>query len=345
MRRLGFILTLAPLFAVAVGYEVARAYTLERVDNNPCGTARNLFWTSATARVDTKLLTPANFAQLASDAVAAWNSTLQRFRFTAATAASLCSTSDGIIALELRDTSCDGAALGPDVLGLASYRFNPSTGQFSDANIVFPPSGAFGLGWTDPVFLQTAIHELGHTLGLDHSDACGDSGQGTVMAAAMDIVHGPFFSLPQADDIAGGNAIYPQLPATSTPTPTSSPTVTFAPTSTRTACATPQPTPTPQATASATVTVSSTPVASATPTTALASTPSPTGTIAPLPCVGSCDGQPDVTIDGLIIAVNITLGVAQLSTCPSFDANGDDAVTIEELVQAVANSLSGCPLR
>jgi hypothetical protein len=40
--------------------------------------------------------------------------------------------------------------------------------------------------------------------------------------------------------------------------------------------------------------------------------------------------------------VNIALGTADLDTCPSFDANYDDRVTVNELVRAVNNALAGC---
>jgi hypothetical protein len=40
--------------------------------------------------------------------------------------------------------------------------------------------------------------------------------------------------------------------------------------------------------------------------------------------------------------VNLALGVAPLSTCPVFDANGDGEVTVNEILQAVNSALNGC---
>jgi hypothetical protein len=56
-------------------------------------------------------------------------------------------------------------------------------------------------------------------------------------------------------------------------------------------------------------------------------------------CVGDCNGDGTVAINELIIGVNIALGSAQVSACPSFDVNGDGMVTINELITAVNNAL------
>jgi len=50
-----------------------------------------------------------------------------------------------------------------------------------------------------------------------------------------------------------------------------------------------------------------------------------------------------VLVNELVIGVNIALGTAELSTCPSFDQNGDGMVGINELVTGVNNALNGCP--
>ncbi|MDX2168469.1 MAG: hypothetical protein SF182_15450 [Deltaproteobacteria bacterium] len=60
-------------------------------------------------------------------------------------------------------------------------------------------------------------------------------------------------------------------------------------------------------------------------------------------CVGDCNGDGEVTINELIVGVNIALGSANVSACPSFDANGDGEVAINELIAAVNAALSGCP--
>lgn len=84
-------------------------------------------------------------------------------------------------------------------------------------------------------------------------------------------------------------------------------------------------TPTHTATHSATATATATP-------TAIASTD----------CTGDCNGNGAVTVDELIVGVNIALGTQPLGNCPSFDSNSDGKTTVNELVGAVGNALAGC---
>lgn len=59
-------------------------------------------------------------------------------------------------------------------------------------------------------------------------------------------------------------------------------------------------------------------------------------------CTGDCDGDDVVSISELVQGVNMALGSGDPSGCPAFDANADQAVTIEELVAAVTSALQGC---
>lgn len=58
------------------------------------------------------------------------------------------------------------------------------------------------------------------------------------------------------------------------------------------------------------------------------------------PCLGDCNGDQAVTVAELIVAVNIALGAVDPAVCPAF--NGEP-VQIGQLVAAVANALDGCP--
>ncbi|MBI4516798.1 MAG: hypothetical protein HY699_13385 [Deltaproteobacteria bacterium] len=60
-------------------------------------------------------------------------------------------------------------------------------------------------------------------------------------------------------------------------------------------------------------------------------------------CVGDCDSSNDVTVDELVKGVNIALGTAQLTDCPSFDKDNSGDVTVDELVTAVNYALGSCP--
>jgi hypothetical protein len=65
----------------------------------------------------------------------------------------------------------------------------------------------------------------------------------------------------------------------------------------------------------------------------------------PGPCVGDCDGNGVVTVDGVVKMVNIALGTAELSVCPIGDADGSGDITVDEIITAVGFALSACPGR
>jgi len=60
-------------------------------------------------------------------------------------------------------------------------------------------------------------------------------------------------------------------------------------------------------------------------------------------CAGDCSGDGAVTVRELITSVNIALGNALLSVCPTSDADDNGKVTVSDLVTAVNNALNGCP--
>jgi hypothetical protein len=58
-------------------------------------------------------------------------------------------------------------------------------------------------------------------------------------------------------------------------------------------------------------------------------------------CLGSCNGDSQVDIDELIVAVRLALGDGT-AACPLADGNGDGMVQVQELVGALQHSLHGC---
>jgi hypothetical protein len=60
-------------------------------------------------------------------------------------------------------------------------------------------------------------------------------------------------------------------------------------------------------------------------------------------CIGDCNTDGSVTVDELVLSVNIALGNAAVIRCRSVDRNDDNAVTVDELVAAVVAALHGCP--
>jgi len=63
----------------------------------------------------------------------------------------------------------------------------------------------------------------------------------------------------------------------------------------------------------------------------------------PVACIGDCHGEGSVTIDEILIMVNIALGNSPVSGCMAGDANCDGSVTVDEIVTAAINALDGCP--
>jgi hypothetical protein len=57
------------------------------------------------------------------------------------------------------------------------------------------------------------------------------------------------------------------------------------------------------------------------------------------PAVGDCNRDLVVTVDEVLLGVNLALGRRHLSACPRFDGNGNGRVGIEELVSAVRSAM------
>lgn len=62
------------------------------------------------------------------------------------------------------------------------------------------------------------------------------------------------------------------------------------------------------------------------------------------PCIGDCDGGGAVTVDEVVVGVNIALGLRGLEVCRLFDRNASDAVEIDELITAADYAQRGCPI-
>jgi len=59
-------------------------------------------------------------------------------------------------------------------------------------------------------------------------------------------------------------------------------------------------------------------------------------------CRGDCDGSGRVSIDELIVAIQISLGTMPVDDCAALDADLDRRVGIDEIVGAVGAALGGC---
>ncbi|OFV87896.1 MAG: hypothetical protein A3J75_05420 [Acidobacteria bacterium RBG_16_68_9] len=66
-----------------------------------------------------------------------------------------------------------------------------------------------------------------------------------------------------------------------------------------------------------------------------------TGT--PIVCTGDCNDNHAIEINELVLGVGIALEANPLTACPAFDHDGDERVTLPELVRAVDFALHSCP--
>jgi hypothetical protein len=184
----------------------APGFELLRVNDNPCARQdRNLSWPGASVRVDTSDL-PSDFPGIANDAQQRWNDPVRGFNFRSGFGVP-CRIEDGVATMDFSSVDCFGRGFDSSVVAVTRSFWNVQTGELMDADITFNVDGAAARNRA--VFLEVAMHELGHVLGLDHSDACGSPGAGTLMKTQLS---GTRLSMPQADDLAGAEAIYPTSP-------------------------------------------------------------------------------------------------------------------------------------
>jgi len=178
----------------------ARAFELLRTNNDPCAReTQNLFWRADGVAVNTSRL-PEPLRGLAEEARARWNLSLTRFSFSQGGGAAC--TRDGVASLDLVKPPCGLDQFG-DALAITRSFWN-SAGELVDADVTFNPDSY--IVEDQAAFLHVALHELGHVLGLAHSDACAAGGVGTLMKA---VLSNRTFDAPQADDVSGAQAIYP----------------------------------------------------------------------------------------------------------------------------------------
>jgi hypothetical protein len=62
-------------------------------------------------------------------------------------------------------------------------------------------------------------------------------------------------------------------------------------------------------------------------------------------CASDCDGDGSVVVGELVLAIGVALGTTDRNRCPAADMDRNGAVSVEELVDGVARSISGCFFR
>lgn len=160
---------------------------------------------------------------VANNALAIWNSYLGTVKFTVYTTSPKVPGSGDSKNQVFFSTNVYGKAFGPDVLA-TTLRWNRGT-TCTESDTIFNssrPWNSYGGDLKTTAsgewlcdFKRVAIHEFGHTLGLDHPDEHGQS-----VVALMNHQMSNIETLT-ADDVAGISALYPAPPPPPPPPPPS----------------------------------------------------------------------------------------------------------------------------
>jgi len=148
-----------------------------------------------------------SFDAVATNALATWNTHLILARFSAAQGASAPRGDGDGTNVVFFDSKIYGMDFGEGTLAIATGWSIVSTGKKVESDVVFNTKFMWdsyrGPQRSGPFdFQRVALHEFGHTLGLDHPDENGQS-----VDAIMNSTAGDRDSL-SADDIAGAVSLY-----------------------------------------------------------------------------------------------------------------------------------------
>jgi hypothetical protein len=101
-----------------------------------------------------------------------------------------------------------GGTLGVTVSPYSGW--SCSDREFFDTDILI--NGFTQWGWTLDSVEGTVLHEMGHSVGLDHPCLAGYTGCGTGSCVAVMAASGGDYTTPQQDDVNGVCALYPGTP-------------------------------------------------------------------------------------------------------------------------------------
>jgi hypothetical protein len=196
VRRRSPVRTALAVLAVLAPAPAAFGFELLRSSGRTCSADDNLRWSPARVAVDTTDLGESRRG-LGEEALAAWREVLGA-RLQLVSGAGRPCTADGVTTLAFTENDCMGNPFAGDTLAITVTSWVGN--RITDADVSFNPAVTL----TNSAFRQVAMHEIGHVIGLDHSDACGESGRGTLMNSRLVET----FDRPQADDVDGALFVY-----------------------------------------------------------------------------------------------------------------------------------------
>lgn len=162
-----------------------------------------------------------SFNQSAEDALARWNTHLDRFNFSVVRESSATPRDGDRLNSVFFSSTVFGDRFGASTLAVTLRTFQGAT--IIETDVVFNSAKAWNSyrgplreaqsGGTLHDLHRVAIHEFGHVLGLDHPDQANQN-----VVAIMNSIVSDVDALQQ-DDINGGQYLYGGPPPTTTPTP------------------------------------------------------------------------------------------------------------------------------
>jgi hypothetical protein len=215
------LLLIATLFALIALAHRADGYVLEGV-KWPAGTAVTFQLGLGSAG---RTLTDGNTSwdTAVAPALTTWDNVVARLHYSGNASNPPVSSGDGVNAIVFSNTIF-GQQFGSGTLAVTFWR--SSGNNIMEADVLFNKNQSFDSyrgslhfgsnGWCIADIRRVLIHELGHSLGLDHPDQHGQNVDAIMNATISNR------ETVSADDISGAQSMYGAPSATPTPTPTPS---------------------------------------------------------------------------------------------------------------------------